>query len=160
MLRRTFASRLVMKGVDLRTVQELMGHKTQAMSLRYAHLSAAHQLDAVQRLNEAPTATTTATEAQPQETAVAGGAEVVELQEERKWAGSELNTRHRDFQSEEGRHARQRRAKDADEISVFRLAACPELHWFGMRTRTNLGQELPCPTAWRCRASCLTSWPG
>jgi integrase len=27
-----------MAGVDLRTVQELMGHKTQAMTLRYAHL--------------------------------------------------------------------------------------------------------------------------
>ena len=39
-----------MAGVDLHTVQELMGHKTIAMTLRYAHLSPAHKLDAVQRL--------------------------------------------------------------------------------------------------------------
>jgi integrase len=37
-LRRTFASRLVMAGVDWRTVQELMGHKTVTMTLRYSHL--------------------------------------------------------------------------------------------------------------------------
>ena len=42
-----------MAGVDLRTVQELLGHKTLAMTLRYAHLLPAHQLDAVQRLNRA-----------------------------------------------------------------------------------------------------------
>jgi site-specific recombinase XerD len=50
-LRHTFASRLVMAGVDLRTVQELMGHKTIEMTLRYSHLSPAHQLDAVKKLD-------------------------------------------------------------------------------------------------------------
>jgi len=59
-LRHTFASRLVMAGVDIRTVQELMGHQSIAMTLRYSHLSPAHQLDAVQRLNAA-TGTTTGT---------------------------------------------------------------------------------------------------
>ena len=49
-LRHTFASNLVMRGVDIRTVQELMGHKTIQMTLRYAHLAPQHQLAAVQRL--------------------------------------------------------------------------------------------------------------
>jgi integrase len=50
-LRHTFASRLVMAGVGLRTVQELMGHKTIAMTCRYAHLAPQHQLEAVLRLD-------------------------------------------------------------------------------------------------------------
>jgi hypothetical protein len=37
-------------GVDIRTVQELMGHKTIWVTLRYAHLAPVHQLEAVQRL--------------------------------------------------------------------------------------------------------------
>ena len=60
-LRHTFASRLVMAGVDIRTVQELMGHKTIQVTLRYAHLAPEHQLEAVQRLcdtAEAPTDST------------------------------------------------------------------------------------------------------
>lgn len=49
-LRHTFASRLVMAGVDLKTVQELMGHKTIAMTARYAHLSPLHKLKALETL--------------------------------------------------------------------------------------------------------------
>jgi site-specific recombinase XerD len=54
-LRHTFASRLVMAGVDLRTVQELMGHKTIQMTCRYAHLGPQHRLAAVQRLCDTET---------------------------------------------------------------------------------------------------------
>jgi site-specific recombinase XerD len=50
-LRHTFASRLAMAGVDLRTIQELMGHKTLAMTLRYAHLSPTHLHAAVRALD-------------------------------------------------------------------------------------------------------------
>ena len=66
-LRHTFASRLVMAGVDIRTVQELMGHKTISMTVRYSHLAPTHTLAAVERLSgavsEAPTDTKTSTEA-------------------------------------------------------------------------------------------------
>jgi hypothetical protein len=41
-----------MKGVDLRTIQQLMGHKTIQMTCRYAHLAPEHQLAAVERLCE------------------------------------------------------------------------------------------------------------
>ena len=50
-LRHTFASRLMMSGADLYTVQMLMGHKTQAMTLRYAHLSRKHLRAAVELLD-------------------------------------------------------------------------------------------------------------
>jgi len=63
-LRHTFASRLVMAGVDIRTVQELLGHKTIAMTVRYAHLAPKHTLSAVERLDvplAAATDTTTDT---------------------------------------------------------------------------------------------------
>jgi site-specific recombinase XerD len=60
-LRHTFASRLVMAGVDLRTVQELMGHKTIAMTVRYSHLAPSHQREAIERLTVGPTSTATST---------------------------------------------------------------------------------------------------
>jgi len=48
--RHTFASYLVMNGVELVTVKELLGHKTIQMTLRYAHLSPMHKRSAVNSL--------------------------------------------------------------------------------------------------------------
>ena len=48
--RHTFASWLVMAGVDIRTVAQLMGHRTIQMTMRYAHLAPDHNQSAVDRL--------------------------------------------------------------------------------------------------------------
>lgn len=57
--RHTFASRLVMAGVDLRTVAELLGHRTLQMVMRYSHLAPEHQASAVERLVKAKNGTDT-----------------------------------------------------------------------------------------------------
>ena len=48
--RHTFASRLVMAGVDLRTIQQLGGWRTLTMVQRYSHLAPTHLRAAVERL--------------------------------------------------------------------------------------------------------------
>jgi integrase len=57
----TFASRLVMAGVDLHTVGELLGHRTAQMTKRYAHLSVNHKQAAVERISAVQGAIKTAT---------------------------------------------------------------------------------------------------
>jgi len=48
--RHTFASYLVMSGVDLVTVKELLGHTEITMTMRYAHLVPSHKTAAVNRI--------------------------------------------------------------------------------------------------------------
>jgi integrase len=50
-LRHTFATHLVMNGINLKSVQHLLGHKDVRMTLRYAHLSREHLQAAVGTLD-------------------------------------------------------------------------------------------------------------
>ncbi len=50
--RHTFASHLVMAGIDLVTIKELLGHKDLKMTLRYSHLAPSHKLKAVATLDK------------------------------------------------------------------------------------------------------------
>ncbi|MBN1995968.1 tyrosine-type recombinase/integrase [candidate division KSB1 bacterium] len=51
-LRHTFASHLVMDGVDLPTVKELMGHSDISTTMIYAHLAPDHLKGAINRLGK------------------------------------------------------------------------------------------------------------
>ena len=50
-LRHTAASHLLMAGVDLRTLAEILGHKTMQMVQRYTHLLNDHKLKAVEKIS-------------------------------------------------------------------------------------------------------------
>lgn len=50
-LRHTFASHFVMRGGSIKELQELLGHKSLTMTMRYAHLSQEHKKKAVNLLN-------------------------------------------------------------------------------------------------------------
>ncbi len=49
-IRHDFASKLVMKGVDLLTVSELLGHRDIKTTQRYAHLAPEHKATAIEKL--------------------------------------------------------------------------------------------------------------
>ncbi len=49
-LRHTLASELAMKGVDIKTISELLGHSSTRMSERNTHLSPNHKRVAVEML--------------------------------------------------------------------------------------------------------------
>ena len=50
-LRHTYASHLAMRGVHIRALQELLGHKTLAMTQRYSHLAPEQLQNAVKLLD-------------------------------------------------------------------------------------------------------------
>jgi len=50
-LRHTFASHLVMSGIDITTVSRLLGHKNLTMTLRYSHLAPSHMVKAMDILD-------------------------------------------------------------------------------------------------------------
>jgi len=41
---------MIMNGVDLRTVADILGHKTIAMTMKYTHLLDEHKLKAIDRI--------------------------------------------------------------------------------------------------------------
>ncbi len=49
-MRHTFASHLVMRGVDLASIKELLGHSTIQMTMRYAHLAKEHLRAAMEKM--------------------------------------------------------------------------------------------------------------
>lgn len=73
-LRHSFASHLVMLGKSLKEVQELLGHATIDMTMRYAHLSPQAKKDAVRALDERRNGTCMAQREEVPEKAVAESA--------------------------------------------------------------------------------------
>lgn len=58
-LRHTFGSRLGMAAIDVRTIQELMGHRSLAMVMKYSHPTPEHKRRAIETLERVTTFFTT-----------------------------------------------------------------------------------------------------
>lgn len=50
-LRHTFASQMIMAGVDITTVSRLLGHKSLKITLKYSHMSPEHNAAAVRKMD-------------------------------------------------------------------------------------------------------------
>lgn len=87
-LRHTAASRRIMAGVDLVSVQKILGHRDIQTTLRYSHLSQHHLREAVNRGSLNPTATKIDTTAEGGTDGGSGRSmQGVEASEEKIWLG-------------------------------------------------------------------------
>jgi len=88
-----------MAGVDLRIVQDLMGHKTIAMTLRYSHLSPAHKLAAVEKLVRDASDTRTDTGEPAENQPEKATAQISGKKKESEWRWVDSNHRPRDYEA-------------------------------------------------------------
>jgi integrase len=98
-LRHTFASRLVMKGVSLRKVQELMGHKSILMTMRYAHLAPEGLAEAVQVLVRSTGTATSTSPAGQASCQLPEHANALVPEEDEWWAHQDSNLGPTDYES-------------------------------------------------------------
>jgi integrase len=98
-LRHTFASRLVMAGVNLRQVQELMGHKSILTTMRYAHLAPEGLTEAVQLLVRRTSTATSTDRNGPRISMLQDGPNPLALQEDSWWAHQDSNLGPTDYES-------------------------------------------------------------
>ncbi len=76
-----------MAGVDLKTVQELLAHRTFDMTLRYSHLSPDHKRKAVDIFNKRLGTIWTPSQASAEEVDVARSSELSYDDEQKEYAG-------------------------------------------------------------------------